>query len=227
MSSSPLPPDLRARLLAEAKATPAPTRPVVARRRLVTLGVGFAWTFALTCVLGLRIGARPAPFVAALALSWALVATAASAFVVTRGRSMLGRSRPALVAALVATPALLLATLAAAYAAWPEAVDLECGARAHAICLLTCMVLALGPLTAFARLRAASDPVHPALTAVALAVSAGAWASFASLFHCPFSGVAHQLVGHVLPVVALALGGAWTVTRVVALRARGPHRERA
>lgn len=224
--SAPLPPDFKARLLAEVKVTPAPPRADVARKRALYIACGFGWTALMALVLGLRLGSRPAPFVIALTLSWAVIATAGTTFLVSRGPSMLGRSRASLVAAAVATPLALLATLGAIYAAWPEALDATCAPRIHAICFGTSVVMALGPLAAFALVRRDSDPVHPLVTALALAASASAWASFASVFHCPFSGLAHLLLGHVLPVVALALGGAWGVTQVVALRARAPRRER-
>jgi hypothetical protein len=208
-----LPPDLRARLLAEVRARPALPRAAVMRRSFSYIAAGFAWLGIVAGCFGFHIGARPQPFVAALAASWAAVAAGSTAVLVARGGSMLGRSRSVLVAAFVATPTMLLGTLATMYALFPAATALDCAPRIHAICFATSLVLALGPLAAFALVRRGTDPVHPHATSVALAMSAGTWASFASIFHCPFSGAVHVLLGHVLPVLA----------QLVALRTREPR----
>src|SRR5437763_1788974 len=77
---------------------------------------------------------------------------------------------------------------------------------------------AAGPRAALAAARRGSDPVHPAITGAALATCAAAWASFASTFHCPYSGLTHLVLGHILPIAALSAIGTVIIARVVALR---------
>ena len=83
------------------------------------------------------------------------------------------------------------------------------------------MALAAGPLIAFARLRRGSDPESPRLTGAALGAAAGAWGDAAHVPICGYTAPAHIVIGHILPIVLLALVGVIVGDRVVALRSDG------
>jgi hypothetical protein len=82
------------------------------------------------------------------------------------------------------------------------------------------MVFAVGPLLAFLFVRRRSDPVHPMTTGAAIGAASGAWGALAIEFHCSMTYLAHVVVGHILPVVALAALGAWFGRGAVAIFAR-------
>jgi len=66
--------------------------------------------------------------------------------------------------------------------------------------------------------------VSPRLTGAALGATAGAWGDVAHVPICGYTEPAHIVVGHILPVVLLALVGVIIGDRVVALRAEAPGR---
>ena len=74
------------------------------------------------------------------------------------------------------------------------------------------------PLAAFLISRRHSDPSHPRAMASALAVAAGACAWVLIDLWCPVAYLPHLLLGHVLPMVALAVIGALLGRRIVGLR---------
>jgi hypothetical protein len=201
--------DLRSRILAEVRAAPSPTRSmhrtrvasIVALGTLVTAGLFFAMG-------GLAWGARSTELVvlgAGVALVVAVFLTRLSA---TSRRSMLPRSRGALVAASALAAAVL--TASALVGAWlsPEAahepvssgVDLACGA----------MTVAQGavPLLLLLLPRRGGDPVHPVITGAALGMTAGAWAATLAYLRCPHAAASHGILAHVAPVLLFAAAGA-------------------
>jgi hypothetical protein len=132
---------------------------------------------------------------------------------------MLGRSKAWRIAVAALTPAAMLAAWLPVAFAWPQTLIDTSGLRAHLICVVTTLALAAGPLVAFAWLRRGSDPASPRLTGAALGAAAGAWGDVAHVPICGFTAPAHILIGHILPVVLLALVGVIIGDRVVALRA--------
>jgi hypothetical protein len=212
-------PDLRSRVLAAAMASPAAPRAEGMRRRAVALAAGFAVPVAISLALGCpREGGRPAAYVATLAAAWLGVGLAATWAGVSRGRSMLGRSAAWRVLVAALTPAALFATAFVAALAWPRTRDDDAGALAHMVCVAVAMVCALGPLTAFAVVRRASDPVAPRLTGAAIGAASGAWGALVIELYCAHTSVGHIVLGHVLPVALLTLLGALVGDRVVAVR---------
>ena len=130
----------------------------------------------------------------------------------------------------VATPIALLGVSIALGMVWPQMLHEATGrhqrvlwfvAPPHIVCLTATPLFAAGPLIAFALIRRSSDPVAPRLTGAALGTAAGAWAALAIELHCARGAIHHVLIGHVLPVVALALIGMTLGDRVVAVRATG------
>jgi hypothetical protein len=210
-------PELRARVLAAARAEPS--RLMGSSR--VTSAVGFALAFLPIALFDLRsvaLHGRPLGFVVLNAIGWAALAATATWGAVGRGRSMLGRPQSWLLAVAVATPLGLLAVVCAGYLPWPAATAIEGTPFGDFVCFDAVVVLALGPLTAFAVARRRSDPIHPALTGAALGAAAGAWGAFALAIHCPVTSLAHVLTGHVVPVLLVAAVGALLGAKLLALK---------
>ena len=215
--------DLRARVLAAAAAEPSPTRAAVRSRnqRLALVAVATAiGAFAIFAALMsgnhlVRLGGDVGPrqhverslglFVTTAAGAMS-VAAAAVWLAVGRGRSMLGRSRRALVYGGLLVPLSLLAGKLVASAAfgdamvpWPE--------RPGERCLALSLLVAAGPFFALLAMRGQA-PVWPALNGAAIGVAAGACAWVAAELWCPVSYLPHLLLGHVLPLFVLAAVGA-------------------
>jgi hypothetical protein len=216
--TQPLPPsDLRARVLAAARAEPAPPRAVGVRRGALIVAAGLAASVAVLY----RIGGpgprgRPSEYYVALAVLWLMVGLVATWGGVVRGRSMLGRSATWRTLVATLTPAALLATAAAASLAWPAIGESPAGMREHLICVLFTMVFALGPLVAFATVRRRSDPVAPRLTGAAIGAASGAWGALCIELRCEHASVEHVLLGHVIPVALLTLIGVLVGAKIVA-----------
>jgi negative regulator of sigma F NrsF-like protein len=224
MSLAPLPTaQLRARVLDAARRERVAASGEGARRRVAVLLRGFGVAAAIAVAAGIHGSEaktpRPLGCILSLELLWLSLAVAATWAGVDRGRSMLGRPRAWRVAVAALTPAAMLAAWLPVAFAWPQTLVDTSGLRVHLICIGMTMALAAGPLIAFARLRRASDPVSPRLTGAALGAAAGAWGDAAHLPICGYTAPAHIVIGHILPVVLLALVGVVVGDRVVALRA--------
>jgi hypothetical protein len=120
---------------------------------------------------------------------------------------MLGRPMGWLVAVCLVTPLslffwklLVSASFEDMTLEWPERIGLKC--------LSLSVLFSLAPLLAFFWIRQGNAPVHPALTGAAMGIAAGGlgWV-FVDLW-CPVAFVPHLLLGHVLPMLALAALGA-------------------
>ncbi len=215
--------DLKQRVLAAAAAGPSPARSAVLRRRaalaaaaaLVALGAWLANG-------GVRPTGRPAALVALTALGALAVAAVTVTLALRRGKSMLGRPAPALIALALATPLVLLAWKSAFSWAfdgmtvpWPDRPGLRC----------LCVALETGaaPLVALLAIWRRTQPRHPRLTGLALGIAAGAVAWFLVDLWCPVGYAGHLLLGHVLPIAIFAAcgaiaGGVLAVRRTFAAR---------
>lgn len=201
---------LRARVLAEARGLPSPTR-AQHRARALALGAGGVLaTLALFFATdGLKPGTRPAELIAFHA-----VFTLAFALVLTRlsggaPGNMLGRPRAVLLGApALAAPALALGAVAAA-ALWPEvaAAD-DPSTRTHVACSVLTIVQGALPLAALLVPRRGTDPIHPAVSGAALGMTAGAWAATMAYLRCPHGAASHCVIAHVGPTLLLAAAGA-------------------
>ncbi len=221
MSSVPLPSAaVRARVLAEARRSPALSRDVGARRRVGALAAGAALSVAIGARLGVHEGTRPLAYVVALTCAWLLVALGMTWAGVARGRSMLGRAEGSRAAAVAATPLALLALWWALAMVWPQTLANDSGWFEVVQCLVGTTLLGLGPLLAFLYLRRASEPVNPWLGGAALGAAAGAWGAAALIVICRHASPSHMVLGHVLPVVLVAGLGALLGGPVLAVRAR-------
>jgi hypothetical protein len=215
--------DLRARVLATVAAEPSPTRAAVRRhnQRLGVLAAASAiGTFVIFAALMsdshlLRLGGEVGPRQHVERSLWLVVTTASGAVSVAAAavwlalgssRSMLGRSRRALLYGGLLIPLGLLAWKLGASLAfgdamvpWPE--------RPGERCLSLSLLVAAGPLLSFLAIRRHA-PGWPALNGAVIGCAAGACAWVAVELWCPVSYAPHLLLGHVLPIFVLAgVGG--------------------
>jgi hypothetical protein len=214
--------ELREQVLAAVATETSPTRAAVKRRNAffgvvaAVSGVGAFVIFAALVSEGelVRLGGEVAQrhlerstwLVAATAGGALGIAAAALWLALGRGGSMLGRSRRWLLYGCVLIPISLLAwkvgcsmAFGDAMVRWPERLGLRC--------LSLSIVAAAGPLWSFVSMRR-NAVVHPALNGATAGLAAGACAWVAVDVWCPVAYVPHLLLGHVLPLLVLAVAGA-------------------
>jgi hypothetical protein len=168
---------------------------------------------------GVRPHARPLSLILATASGSALVTAFALALALGRGTSMLGRSRRLLLAAIALLPLALLVWKMGVSSLY-DGMNVAWPARPGARCLGLALAIGALPLAAALAVRRRSDPVQPSLTGAALGAAVGlAAASLVDLW-CPVAHLQHLLVGHLLPIALLALAGALTGSRLLAVRFR-------
>ena len=218
MSAPVLPPDLRARVLQAVSQEPVPVRGEKRWRRAWPLIPAFG--FLLYAFRGINFRGRPEAFVWAVGIAWLPIAAFATWVAVGRGRSMLGRPAPWLVAVLALTPVAMMLTWAGLAVAWSLPFETRSTAHNHLLCDVVGLVLALGPLLALGYLRKQTDPVRPRLTGAAIGTAAAAWAAVVHHFLCALESPRHVFLGHVAPLLAVSLVGAFLTARTVAVRAK-------
>jgi hypothetical protein len=200
--------DLKRRIADAVREEPAPPRPVARRRAWIVLAA--CATIALAIFVhfgGVRVYDRPTQLVVWTSFGWGLFASVAAWIAMGRGRSRVERTTWTLAATIVAAPPALLAWKVgitslfdpAMMAAWPE--------RAGFRCLGLSIAMAFPLLLALLIFRRRSDPVHPGLVGGALGVTAGVFAGTLVDLWCPVAFVPHLLLGHILPLVAVASAG--------------------
>lgn len=200
--------DLRARILAEAKSTPALTRSEHRKRVAIIAVIGALATTTLFFAMGgFSKGARPTELIAFTAGS-GLLAALVMMRVSSSGGSMLGRPRPVLVLACVVAAPILACAAFAATMIWPEHATEDVPGHAHVACAAITLAQGALPLVALLLPRRESDPVHPAITGAALGMTAGAWTAMMAYLRCPHVPAAHCIVAHVLPTLLLTIAGA-------------------
>jgi hypothetical protein len=219
VSSLP-PPELRSRILDALERDPVPTRAMGARRQTRALLLGFGALLGTLAVIGPKMHHRSPGYVAALVFVWLFIAALATWAGVAPGKSMLGRSAAWRIAVVVLTPVALMSGWAIAALAWPSMLHDASGPSRHLICDAVTFVLAIGPLFAFGFVRRESDPVSPRLTGAAIGTAAAAWAAVVLHLICGYTSAVHILVGHVAPVLVIALVGSVLTARTVAIRAK-------
>jgi hypothetical protein len=216
----PMPsPDLRARILAAATATPAPSRGSIRREQRIALTCGFIILGAVWYRLGVHPGTRPAAYIATLAGAWLALAAATTWAGVGSGNSMLGRPQAWRAATVLLAPLAMIALWWPIALAWPTTLENESGLFAIEQCLVGTGLLGIGPLLAFLYLARGSEPVRPWLAGAALGVAAGGWGAVALVIICRHASVSHMLIGHVVPVALMAFIGAAIGARALAIRA--------
>jgi len=201
-----LPPQLRTRVLASARARPA------APRRAWVPALGVLAVAASIVSFGVQRGPRPI-----LLVAFASATAGVSALALTRltygGKTMLGPSVAALRFALLAAVPLFLLYGVAAAEVWP--VEEPPPAHRHGGCFAIAIAQSLVPFAVLAFARRAADPVHPALTGAIVGVTAGAWGATMAYLRCPVAATLHVAVAHIGPIALLAAFGALVGARVV------------
>ena len=103
--------------------------------------------------------------------------------------------------------------------AFPEAAVMPPGKWGFR-CLGLTVAAAVFPLVGIVIARRASDPVHPAATGAALGAASGASAGVMVEMWCPVAAPIHVAIGHILPIVVLAVLGAALGGQMIAIRGR-------
>ena len=235
---------LRARVLLATQREPALARPAETRRRVLLIVLGFAFTAAIAVLSYARERAhdaalsasqrqatwhvvavpgtisehRPFEYVLLLELAWAAIALTAAWLGISRGPSMLGRSRVTkLLVALLTPLALVVAWFGVAHAELPG-FDAVPPARVHVHCSLMSVAYALGPLVTFFAVRRGTDPLGARWGGAAIGAVAGACGAVAYAGFCECTSPLHIAIAHVVPVAVLALLGALAGEQVLGFR---------
>jgi hypothetical protein len=218
---SALPPELKARVLEAARNTPSPTRGSTQARSWLVVPSSIVVAGSLYFALGgPEHGAgRPPWFYVASAVGWAGVAVLSTWSVLGSGGRGTGRARPVLWATAIATPAVLFAMMFGFIAFDPSVAAIH-PERLGLKCFGLTVAAAAFPLLALMVVRRGSDAVHPAATGAALGAACGTSAGVMVEMWCPVSGVRHVAVGHIAPIVVLAVLGAGLGMRLLAIRAK-------
>jgi hypothetical protein len=203
------PPDLRAKILAAAKAEPAPTRDQFQRITMLSLGLALVASLAIFfSVGGYRRGDRPEAYVLGLCVPWAVCAAVLFALAAWRGRANLGRTVPALLALFALAPLSLLIISVVGHAIWPETDllgddrnDLRCAAYAGAMGVL--------PLLGFLYSRRHVMYAQPFWSCAAVGAASFAFGSLLITLRCMCATLPHLIVGHVVPVAVFGALSGW------------------
>jgi len=216
--SASVPPNLKTRVLDAMSKAPSPDRAAVRARALRAWGFGVAFSMIVFAAVGVSLGQRPLPFIAATAAGWALVAGVATYGAYGRGGSMLGRSRPLLVLVVALTAPALVAWLFACLSVWPGAGVEPGTALVNLACFSATMGLSVGPLVAMLYIRRGTDPVHPRMQGAAIGAAAGALGGVLIDVHCAVAHPTHVLLSHVFPALVLAAVGALVGARTLGVQ---------
>jgi hypothetical protein len=222
--------DLKARVLLAVQSSPSPTRRSTRAALRVIVPAATALAACLYVAFdGVHHGKGRPPAVLAASISvWMGAALVSLWLVVGTGRSPTGRPRPWLLAVAIGMPAIVLGLLLALSAAATagDAALLAANHRAGARCLGMTLAAAVIPVLALLFVRRGSDPVHPAAHGAAIGASFGAYAGIMVCLWCPDLSPAHAAIGHVTPLVLLALLGAAVGSRVLDLPRTPPAARR-
>ena len=213
---------LKLRVLEAVRQRPMPRRadrllPVVALAVLaaVIMAAVLQWVPRLLGEVGgvAHAAGRPAASGAWILAGTIALALGSSWFVLPFRRSMLSPARGVLLAVAIGVPLLVGAWLVLWHATYDDPFT-RTGWRCFALTGLT------APWS-FAALAYASrrvEPRHPGTAGAALGAAAGAWAAVMVELWCPLSVSEHVLLGHVLPLLVLALAGSAIGARIFRLR---------
>jgi hypothetical protein len=150
--------------------------------------------------------------------AWILAGTVALALCSTSlvfplRRSMLSPSRGLLLSVAIGVPLLVGAWLMLWHTTYDDPFT-RVGWRCFALTAMT----APWPFVTLAYASRRLEPRHPGTAGAALGAVAGTWAAVMVELWCPLTAYGHVLVGHVLPLVVLALAGSAIGVRMFGLR---------
>lgn len=205
MSSSA---EVRARILAAARAPSSMTRGAARRRGALWVALAVATSVGVLWMLGgVRQAPRPRELVVLTTLGLALIAALVALTTLRRGRSMSGPPPWALVLTTLCGMTAMLVWkhgVSSLYdgmvAAWPE--------RPGFRCLRLTLALGVVPLLATLLARRWTVASHPGLAGAAMGATIGLAAMVGVDLWCPVAYLPHLLLGHLLPLMVLAAAGA-------------------
>lgn len=208
---------LRDKVLQASAATQARTRQEGRRRAL------FVYTVAALAGLPLffawggfsHSAGRPAEQTWGIALGALLLAVACASVAWWRGKSMVGRSRTALVLIALVAPIATYVWMVSWQGRYVEPFS-----RVGYRCLALTLVSGLPLLAAALWLRKRTVVAHPVASGAALGAAAGAFGSISVDLWCPLTNSPHVLVGHALPIALLSLTGAVAGRVLLGIRPR-------
>lgn len=150
--------------------------------------------------------------------AWILAGTVALAvtstwLVLPFRRSMLSPPRGLLLGVAIGVPLLVGAWLVLWHPTYHDPFT-RSGWRCFALTVLT----APWPFATLAYASRRAEPRHPGTAGAALGAVAGAWAAVMVELWCPLAVHDHVLVGHVLPLLVMALAGSVVGVRMFRLR---------
>ena len=207
MSNIELPSDLKARIMKQASAMPATTRRIETRRALLLIAGSVAIAVAIFLAWGgIRVTGRPTALIVGTSLGTAVIAAVGIWFALGRRRSMLGRSSIALSVMAFVTPLALLFWKVVYSSQFPGGLDPWPGRIGYKCFRLSLMMGAL-PLLALLFARRGTDPTHPRIAGLSAGASVGLCVALFVDAWCPVGYMPHFLLGHLLPIVLLALAG--------------------
>jgi hypothetical protein len=208
---------LRDKILADAAATKSRTRTEGRRRAIVA--------YTVAALLGLPLffywggfghtAGRPIALTAGMATGALLLAVAAASIAWWRGKSQVGRSQTALLAIAVLVPLVTYVWMVSWHGRYNEPFQ-----RVGYRCLAMTLASGAPLLVAALWLRKHTIAVHPVAGGAALGAAAGAFGGITVDLWCPLTNSPHVLIGHVLPIILLALVGMIAGRFVLAIRRR-------
>lgn len=208
---------LREKILAEAAATKSRTRSEGRRRAILVYTVAALLGLPLFFYWGgfAHSAGRPVTLTVGLSAGALLVALSAASVAWWRGKSQVGRTQTALLVIAILVPIATYVWMVSWHGRYAEPFQ-RVGYRCFA------MTIASGaPLLGAALwLRKHTIAVHPVAGGAALGAAAGAFGGITVDLWCPLTNSAHVLVGHVAPIVLLALVGMIAGRFVLAMRRR-------
>jgi len=212
------PDELRSRILELARSQPSPTRSMLRLQRgLAALALIAVPVLGFVAWGGIRTGPRPTSLVLDTALGAAAIVAVSAWLAFGRGKSLLGRTRRALIAVAVATPVLLLLWKCGVSGCFPGMMT-EWVERPGLKCLRLSCLLSIVPLLGAIWVLRRTDPVHPRALGMAIGAAVGGSTWVLVDLWCPVAYLPHLLLGHVLPVSLAIAAGALLGGRVLAPR---------
>ncbi|MFL5320813.1 MAG: NrsF family protein [Myxococcaceae bacterium] len=159
-----------------------------------------------------RWDGRPHDYVLIAGLVWVFVALVAT-WAAFPGNSLIGRPRIIVLGVGVAVPLVLTVAMVSLTFIYPETAN-RCVGRAGYRCLDITLTLGSLPVLALLFARRAGWSARPRLAGASTGIAIGAWTGVAITLSCECTNPSHVLLGHVLPIVLLALFGTWVAERM-------------
>jgi hypothetical protein len=211
--------EIRARILAEVRREPSPTRAERTRGNATVSAVGALVSLGLFAHFGFATS-RPVEVLVLLVAGCGALSFAAVGVAVRRGGSMLGRSRTGLGACAALAPLALLGFALVAAVVQGSFVVAGGETHQHLVCFALTLLLAVGPFAAALYIRRGTDPVHPAALGAAIGAAAGVCGGALIDLHCTITSVEHLALGHTLPILILTALGALVGQRILGMASR-------